>query len=187
MIILEIPLSQFKQQYLNSELDIKDEWETPNWILTRLGSIFRFTIDAAATKSNRKRRRYWGIEDNGLEQSWKGEVVFCNPPFTKGKYKHWIKKAADEHRDNGVESVLILPFKPETRAFHPVWDYARYLILPRRRTKFYPPDWKRGDKLSSPTFYVCVVAFTRPLMLFQLESLTKVGRIIDLHKGLFRL
>jgi len=180
-------LSQFKQQFLNSELDIKDEWETPNWIFTRLGSIFQFTIDAAATRENRKRRRYWSIEDNGLEQNWKSEVVFCNPPFTKGKYKHWIKKAADEHKENGVESVLVLPYKPETRAFWDVWDYARYLVLPRRRTKFYPPGWKSGDPLGSPTFYACIVCFTRPLELFQLTSLNKVGRIIDLYKGLFRL
>jgi phage N-6-adenine-methyltransferase len=66
---------------------------------------FRFTLDAAASAENRKLRRYFSIENCGLRNSWAGERVYCNPPFSD--LRPWIAKAWKEHR--AILTVLLLP------------------------------------------------------------------------------
>ncbi len=181
-------MSQFKQQFYNSRHDIKDEWITPDWIFSRLNGVFGFTIDAAATRENRKCRNYWTVTDDGLSQPWINQVVFCNPPYTNGQYKHWVNKAKREFVINGVESVLVLPLKPETRAFRPIWLYAKYIIIPYRRIKFDPPEGKVLKGGGSPSFPSCVVSFTnRELTADNILALSKIGRILNLYKGYLRV
>jgi phage N-6-adenine-methyltransferase len=54
---------------------------------------FRFTVDAAAAAHNAKLERYWTAEQNGLTQSWAGERVWCNPPYSHPNLGRWIDKA----------------------------------------------------------------------------------------------
>lgn len=181
-------MSQFKQHFYESKLNIKDEWETPKWIFWRLNTVFGFTVDAAATRDNRKCRNYWTIDDDGLKQPWLNHIVFCNPPFTDGSYKRWIEKAKREHVINSVESVLVLPFKPETKAFRPLWLYAKYLIIPYRRIKYDPPQGKVLENNGAPTFPSCVACFTyRELTNNDIKTLSKIGRVLNLHIGYLRV
>lgn len=65
-----------------------------------------FTIDVAAAAHNTKCERFYSIEDNGLEQSWAGERVWCNPPYSD--IRPWIEKAWGEcDRTFGI--VMLLP------------------------------------------------------------------------------
>ena len=50
-----------------------------------------FTLDVAANHYNAKCPRYFTIEDDGLAQSWAGERVWCNPPFSN--IEPWVRKA----------------------------------------------------------------------------------------------
>lgn len=43
---------------------------------------FGFTVDVAAAAHNTKCERYYDRETDGLAQSWAGEVVWCNPPYS---------------------------------------------------------------------------------------------------------
>lgn len=176
-------MSQFEAHFNNSKLDVKDEWTTPAWIYSRLNLVWEFTVDAAATSVNRKHRYFWSIYDNGLSRSWKGHVVFCNPPFTKGGYKPWISKAVREFVTGQSEIVMVLPFKPETVAFRKVWNNAHYMIVPYRRIKYVPP---RGTplKYNAATFPSCVVAFTeRELRKKEIARLSQIGYVLDLYQG----
>jgi hypothetical protein len=47
----------------------------------QLDREFHFTLDPCANTVNAKCRKYFTPEQDGLAQSWQGEVVFMNPPF----------------------------------------------------------------------------------------------------------
>ena len=111
----------------------KDDWETPAWLFAELHKEFNFTLDAAASDSNHKLPRYYTQATDGLEQSWEGERVFCNPPYSRRTKTNpgqaaWIKKAYEESR-SGALVVLLIPARTDTEAFH---EY----ILPHAEIRF---------------------------------------------------
>lgn len=182
--------------------NIKDQWETPDFIFNVLNEVFHFTVDAAANADNAKLPRYWSIDDDGLKQDWSNERVFCNPPHSNGAYGEWTQKAANEKEN--LLSVLVLPANLETKGFTPVWNHARYLILPYTRIGYTLPDHlveeyrKRQQlknnlsdedaaklKFNSPNFYSAIAVFAQRNAVpygTGLVELTNIGRIIELHK-----
>jgi phage N-6-adenine-methyltransferase len=65
-----------------------------------------FTLDVAAAAHNAKCDRFFTLETNGLAQSWAGERVWCNPPYSD--IEPWIRKAWLEHPNtDGI--VMLLP------------------------------------------------------------------------------
>lgn len=72
----------------------KDNWSTPWYFYELLCEKWDFTLDPCASDENHKCDKYYTIEDNGYLQSWKGEVVFCNPPYSNNK--EWIEKCYEE-------------------------------------------------------------------------------------------
>ncbi|MEP3481646.1 MAG: DNA N-6-adenine-methyltransferase [Fuerstiella sp.] len=71
----------------------------------KLNERFGFTVDAASSIANRKLDRHWTEETNGLEQSWAGERVYCNPPFSL--IAPWVEKAWNERMADLI--VMLLP------------------------------------------------------------------------------
>lgn len=65
-----------------------------------------FSIDVAAAAHNTKCERYYTLDDDGLAQSWAGERVWCNPPYSS--IAPWVAKAWAEHRTAEV-IVMLLP------------------------------------------------------------------------------
>ena len=59
----------------------KDDWETPQSLFDQLDEEFHFTLDAASSDQNAKCEHHYTVENSGLEHSWEGETVFCNPPY----------------------------------------------------------------------------------------------------------
>lgn len=182
---------QFKQQFLTGDAELRNEYRTPDWVYNPLNRVFDFTLDVAATPENAKTEMYYTIDDNGLSQEWGGielpsgmrHNVFNNPPWSLGVYGDWVKRASDEFIRWGITVVQVLPFKPETKGFRPVWDYAKYLILPEQRIAFDLPD---GTPSSGATFFSCVAVFTNlSLIPDEISILHPVGRIINLYRGLY--
>ncbi|WIE60755.1 DNA N-6-adenine-methyltransferase [Curtobacterium sp. MCLR17_032] len=82
-----------------------------------------FTLDVAAAPHNAKCERYFTRQDDGLEQSWAGERVWCNPPYSN--LFDWVSKAWDEWPDTrGI--VMLLP------ANRPEQKWWQELVEPRR-------------------------------------------------------
>lgn len=126
------------------------EWATPPDFFRELDEEFGFTLDPCATAANTKCSRFFTIESDGLSQSWKGAVVFMNPPYGRG-IGAWVRKAWEESVHATV--VCLLPARTDTAWWH---DYAmngeiRFL---RGRLKF------GGSKNSAP-FPSAVVVFRR--------------------------
>lgn len=102
----------------------RDNWPTPDDFFQKLNDEFHFTLDPCADSENHKCEKYFDIEHDGLKQSWRGERVFCNPPYGK-QIGTWCKKAYEEVRNNGCQIVVMLVHaRTDTRWFHD-WVYGK--------------------------------------------------------------
>ena len=77
-----------------------EEWATPQAFFDELNNEFDFTLDPCATPQNAKCARYYTKDVDGLAQSWRGEKVYCNPPYGREIGK-WVKKAVEEANGGG--------------------------------------------------------------------------------------
>ena len=95
------------------------------------------------------------LKDNGLIEDWKGEIVYCNPPYSKKTKTNpgqeaWIKKCFEEGKNTTV--VMLLPARTDTIAFHKyIYGKAEIRFL-KGRLKFV------GAKATAP-FPSMVVVF----------------------------
>lgn len=95
-----------------------DEFYTPTAKFKEWDREFRFTVDAATVPEAAKVKRFWTKEQNGLAQSWRGERVWCNPPYSN--IPLWVEKAHWEMLQGGCELVVML--LPATRTEQPFWQ-----------------------------------------------------------------
>lgn len=115
-----------------------DEWATPQVLVNWLNQTFTFTLDAASTHENAKCERHFTIEDDGLSQSWAGERVWLNPPYSQ--ISPWMKKAYESARDDRSTVVCLVAARTDTRW----WQ-----------------DWVKG-KANEVEFLAGRVTFSRP-------------------------
>lgn len=99
----------------------KDDWETPLQFFNELNKEFNFTLDPCCVPETAKCKKYYTKEHDGLKQDWSGEVVYCNPPYSKKTKDNpgqeaWIKKCYEEGQKTTV--VMLLPARTDTVAFH---------------------------------------------------------------------
>jgi phage N-6-adenine-methyltransferase len=102
-------------------LDVDERITEPAWFAA-LDRRFHFTIDVAALARNTKCERFYSPDDNGLDQPWAGERVWCNPPFSS--IEPWVVKAWAE-----VDAPLIVMLVPANRTEQPWWQE---LVEPHR-------------------------------------------------------
>lgn len=97
----------------------RDDWETPQDFFDKLNAQFHFTLDPCSSDTNAKCLKYYTKQDNGLEQDWGGETVFCNPPYSrKGGQDLWVKKCYEESLKPNTTVVALLPARTDTKRFH---------------------------------------------------------------------
>lgn len=92
----------------------KDDWETPQDLFDKLDEEFQFDLDVAANSENTKCE--WWLTD-ALNESWLGYRCWCNPPYSRGLQAKFIAKAHEE-RLKGTLTVMLLPARTDTKAFH---------------------------------------------------------------------
>lgn len=109
------------QQGYNEAVDDRaTTWED----FTPLDQRFRFTVDVAASADNTKVPDHYHTRDtDGLAQSWAGERVWCNPPYSV--IPPWVEKAWAEHE----VADLIVMLLPANRTEQTWWQN---LVEPRR-------------------------------------------------------
>lgn len=86
--------------------EIDDRATSPE-VFEPLDRRFRFTLDVAASERNAKCERFFSIEDDGLTRSWRGERVWCNPPYSD--IRPWVDKAWQEWMRGAEMVVMLLP------------------------------------------------------------------------------
>lgn len=132
----------------------KDDWRTPFQLLRELDNEFDFTVDAAADADNAVCDRYWDAEADALIQSWEGERVFCNPPFSMTA--DFLTKAGEADL-----SIFVIAARTQATYFlsgvfaNPHCHEIRFL---HRGVKFIHPA--RLESVRSP-LPICVVVFRK--------------------------
>lgn len=84
------------------------EWATPQWLFDALHREFGFTLDPCSTHANAKCERHFTVEDDGLHQSWREEVVFVNPPYGR-EIEGWMAKAHTSAIHEEATVVCLVP------------------------------------------------------------------------------
>lgn len=92
-----------------------DDRETPPELFDPINERFGFTLDVAALPQNAKCVRYFTPLEDGLRQSWAGERVWCNPPYSD--VRPWVEKAWTEFD----AAQLIVMLLPANRTEQPWW------------------------------------------------------------------
>ena len=128
------------------------EWGTPQDFYDDLNKEFRFTLDPCSTDENAKCEKHYTKEQDGLLQSWRGETVFCNPPYGREITK-WVEKAYKESQGSDKKIVMLLPARTDTKWFH---DY----IYGKAEIRFIKGRLKFGGSKNSAPFPSMVVIYT---------------------------
>jgi len=128
----------------------KLDWPTPRGVFNKLNKEFNFTLDPCASSENTKCARYFTEKEDGLKQSWAGEIVFMNPPYGRSIGK-WIQKAYNESL-KGAVVVCLIPARTDTGWWHKYCMKAWEIRFIRGRIKF------EGAKHNAP-FPSAIVIF----------------------------
>lgn len=96
-----------QQVEVNGALDEVDDRWTPLNLWIPWNDRWQFTLDVAASRSNYLGDRYFTLEDDGLTQSWRGERVWCNPPYSA--MRDWVEKAWCEVCEGCPLVVMLAP------------------------------------------------------------------------------
>lgn len=84
--------------------DEVDDRGTDPAFYAQVDDRFGFTLDVAASHKNAKCDRYFTRQEDGLAQSWDGERVWCNPPYSG--LGDWLEKAWMEF--SGCPAIVML-------------------------------------------------------------------------------
>jgi len=100
----------------------RQDWRTPDNFFDYCAFRFGpYTLDAAASRSNARCKRFYTEKDDGLIQPWGKNTVWCNPPYKRGSARGWLQKAHGEMQGGGTRSSLLLPANTSAKWFH---DFA---------------------------------------------------------------
>lgn len=169
-----------QSRYAGSNPDVDDR-ALPLDVFSVFNQRFRFTVDAASSVENRKCDRHWTVKDNGLEQPWAGERVYCNPPYSD--IEPWVRKAWNERQADLI--VLLLPAnRTEQRwwqdGIEPFRDRAGSVLqvefLPGRLRFLKPGQQQIGPNERPPFGCVLCVWNWSFVQLFERECDAKVRR-----------
>ena len=106
--------------------------QTPPEVFDPLNETYGFVVDLAALASTRRVELYLGPDQPHEDYQdaltvpwaeWFGDGPgWCNPPYSRGMQGQFIAKASREAK-KGFVTVMLLPARPDTTAFHHyIWD-----------------------------------------------------------------
>jgi len=122
----------------------RDDWETPDDFFQALHEEFGFTIDACANQHNHKLERYCSPASSAFGNDFRGETVWCNPPY--GKVAKRFARMAYEGAAAGDETwVLLVPPRTDAAWWHEYMMRATELRFVRGRIAFLEDGVPKDD------------------------------------------
>ncbi|MEQ5468323.1 DNA N-6-adenine-methyltransferase [Escherichia coli] len=132
-----------------------DCWRTPPLLFKNLHQEFGLTLDGAASKHDALLPRF---TDDIHNQSWVGEKVFCNPPYSD--IPSFLVKASESDL-----AVFLIPHRANTS----YWlrhiysnNHCHEIRILHRAVKYLPPAGHNGLAIRSP--------FPSAIVIFKTES-----------------
>lgn len=115
-------------------VDQKDLWGTEAGLFEALNEIYNFTLDPCCTKDTALCDKFYTPTENGLIHSWSNEIVFMNPPYSRGNIDLWVEKAYNESENAIV--VALIPVSTSAKWWHK-WVIGKcHLVYVQGRVKF---------------------------------------------------
>lgn len=105
----------------------RGKWATPDWVFDPLNQLLRFDLDAAASPDNARCRDYFSQDDNALQQSWRAQSFWLNPPYGQEPGTGvWVAYALHQVMTLRNRGCLLIPVKADTGWYHDlVWGSNR--------------------------------------------------------------
>ena len=114
---------------------VRDEWQTPEWLFSKLETQYRFHFDCCANNNNKKCEYF---SNNFEEEEYINLTAWMNPPFSKAykMFEHFMKvvtKGVAIYRCDNLETKLwqtiIIP-------------NADWIFIPNKRINYEGADGK---------------------------------------------
>jgi site-specific DNA-methyltransferase (adenine-specific) len=142
-----------------------DENYTPDKDFAPLHAEFQFTLDPCATVESAKCPKFYTKAQDGLAQSWRGERVWMNPPYSR--IAPWLGKAAQEFKTGCPLVVALLPVWSDRKWWHNYIEKDRVkgvckLRFLEGRICFGVPGNPQGLKRGSGKFPSVLIIWKRP-------------------------
>lgn len=132
-----------------------DDWRTPYRLFHNLHREFNFSLDGAATEHDALLPRF---TDDIHNQSWVGEKVFCNPPYSD--IPSFLLKSSESDL-----AVFLIPYRPHTT----YWlrhiysnNHCHEIRILHRAVKYLPPAGHNGLVIRSPFASAIVIFKSEP-------------------------
>jgi phage N-6-adenine-methyltransferase len=133
-----------------------NEWYTPPEFIEAardvLGSIDLDPASSEYANKNVKAKKFYTIEDNGLEKKWAGRV-WMNPPYALGlvdKFAEKLRSSVDAGSVTGA--IVLVNNATETGWFRIISGMASAVCFPQSRIRFLSPDGELGSPLQGQAF-----------------------------------
>jgi transcriptional regulator with XRE-family HTH domain len=140
-------------QWIGGERDCRF---TPQDMLVRIYAVLgKIGLDPSADRRSAViADRYFYREDDGLQQTWTADAVFCNPPFSMTTA--FIRKASESWANGDARVVMLLvPVHTQLSVFHELCPQADVFFL-RGGIKF---DTAEGPGKDKAPFSLMLILF----------------------------
>lgn len=166
----------------------RDTWQTPLWLFYGASFLLgeEFTLDAFASDINHLCDHYYTKDQDSYNQSWQGQAVFCNPPYSKGNIEKCLRKCHEERRHTkGIAAIL--PFDICAWGKNYLWGQPGVSIFVLdKRIKFVNPLSGQDD--GSPRNGTMIITFKNDDLtafnMIKTEELKELGLITLKKAGL---
>lgn len=149
--------------------EVDDRGTLPEFVASVAERFGEFTLDVAAAPHNTKCERFFTRADDGLAQSWAGEHVWCNPPYSA--LGGWLAKAWAEYPSTRGIVMLLQANRVEQKWWQehvePFRDKPgsplRVEFLPGRM-RFIRPNAAIDPRGDRPPFGCCLLIWEAPTL-----------------------
>ncbi len=155
-------------------------WATPVWLFDRFNAVFNFKLDPCCVPKTAKCQKFFTPVEDGLKQDWASVGnAFINPPFSR-ELPLWIEKAYNESK-KGIITALLIPARPDTRAWHEFCFKGNILFIKGRIT-FEDQREKPMEKLN-PAFFPSALVVFGDVSALEIDKLRDLGTwLIEVRK-----
>ncbi len=135
-----------------------NEWYTPDEYIElarkTMGIIDLDPASSDVAQKTIKAKKYFTIEDNGLDQEWKGNI-WLNPPYSGKEIVLFIDKIINEYQIGNIKQAIVLTNdNTDTSWFHKLAKISSVICFLRGRIKFYNADEKSAPTNGQVFFYI---------------------------------
>jgi hypothetical protein len=113
--------------------------------------------------------RIYTVEDNGLEQPWRGRL-YLNPPYRQPDIDRFCEKFAQHARAGDIEGIVLVNNATDTQWFARLAGVATAFCFPGFRCRYWQPDRETSTALQGQ-----VVVYAGPAPTAFVERFADLG------------